>query len=443
METVTTLNLLLINVALVPDAMAADKFDLAVCDAYENYQDQQKCRSELNSSTTSVDTQIASQSIEQPSMPSQPQLASASTSGMDPGNFNLVFFGVIAFVLLYWKLRRRKAQSRIASNSAISDSNVWGRSQSSIQQENVKRSRSARSRHNNQIGNFADSETVYMDIETTGLSPDTDEILEISIVNDEGDTLLDELVRPVHKTEWPQAQRVNKISPRDVKRARTFDQIKGDIKQAISGKRVVFYNARFDTGFLGPVMNVASDIQCAMLAWQDYVGSRDKLVNAASSVGFNWAQFDAHRSRGDAYATRAVWRHLIDEAASKPKLNSNTGKTAFHVEHVGAQRLHYTDSVDEIKQLKREGKHSEAIELLVRAIEFIEAEARFQGAAGGVAPWYYEQLAIIYRKEKRYADEVAILEQYEQQRKAPGASQEKLAERLLKARSLAAKKNSS
>lgn len=54
----------------------------------------------------------------------------------------------------------------------------------------------------------------------------------------------------------------------------------------------------------------------------------------------------------------------------------------------------------------------------------------------GVAPWYYEQLAIIYRKEKQYRKEVEILERYERQVKAPGAGAQKLANRLVKAKEL-------
>ena len=53
-----------------------------------------------------------------------------------------------------------------------------------------------------------------------------------------------------------------------------------------------------------------------------------------------------------------------------------------------------------------------------------------------VAPWYYEKLAIIYRKQKRYGDEIAILERFERQPKAPGALPKKLAERLVKAKQL-------
>jgi hypothetical protein len=99
--------------------------------------------------------------------------------------------------------------------------------------------------------------------------------------------------------------------------------------------------------------------------------------------------------------------------------------------------VHYTDYVEQVKQLKREGRHPEAVDLLVKLVYATEAESRAAGSRWGVAPWYYEQLAIIYRAEKRFQDEVAVLERYEAQSKAPGAGPGRLAERLTKARSLA------
>ena len=97
----------------------------------------------------------------------------------------------------------------------------------------------------------------------------------------------------------------------------------------------------------------------------------------------------------------------------------------------------FTAYVDQVKLLKREEQHDEAIALLLKLIAATEAESRESGEASGVAPWYYEQLAIIYRKDKRIADEVAILERYERQSKAPGVGPERLAERLTKARAIA------
>ena len=104
-----------------------------------------------------------------------------------------------------------------------------------------------------------------------------------------------------------------------------------------------------------------------------------------------------------------------------------------------AEEPHYTDFVDRIKWLKAEKRHEEAIELLFNLVQETEDEAAAEGF--GVAPWYYEQLAILLRKEKRYGDEVLILERYEAQPKARGAKPAKLAARLVRAREARDKKH--
>jgi len=93
---------------------------------------------------------------------------------------------------------------------------------------------------------------------------------------------------------------------------------------------------------------------------------------------------------------------------------------------------HYTTHAEEVRRLKRSGDFEHAEALLLRLVEATETEARAK--QWGVAPWYYEQLAIIYGKRKQLAAELAILERYERQPKAPGASPSKLAERLARLR---------
>lgn len=96
---------------------------------------------------------------------------------------------------------------------------------------------------------------------------------------------------------------------------------------------------------------------------------------------------------------------------------------------------HYIDTVETVKQLKREKKHYEAIELLLKAVNATENESKeFEG--WGLAPWYYEQLAIIYRKEKMYHKEVQILERYVNQKHTQATKELKLFERVDKAKKL-------
>jgi hypothetical protein len=73
---------------------------------------------------------------------------------------------------------------------------------------------------------------------------------------------------------------------------------------------------------------------------------------------------------------------------------------------------HYTEYVDDIKELKRQNKLIEAENILLEIIEALKAEAKAEGPHWFLAPWYFEQLAIIYRKQKSIEKERYILEQY-------------------------------
>lgn len=98
---------------------------------------------------------------------------------------------------------------------------------------------------------------------------------------------------------------------------------------------------------------------------------------------------------------------------------------------------HYCDWVEPIKELKRQGQLDEAERILLACVDAVERESDI--TSYGAAPWYYEQLAIIYRQQDRLTDEVTILERCMNQRHAKGASGEKMTVRLVKARDLLAK----
>ena len=93
---------------------------------------------------------------------------------------------------------------------------------------------------------------------------------------------------------------------------------------------------------------------------------------------------------------------------------------------------HFTEYVETVKDLRRLGDEEAAEHLLLELVDATEAEAR--AGSSGVAPWYYEQLAILYRKRGSREKEVAILERYAVQQHAPGASPPKLLARLEKAK---------
>ena len=161
--------------------------------------------------------------------------------------------------------------------------------------------------------------TVYLDTETIGLDPGRDELLEIAIVDDQGKTLINTLIRPQRRRQWQKAQRIHGITPKDVLGAPMLVDVLPDVVAAVSGARLVIYNAAFDLGFLpGVVGSAAALVDCCMEAfaaayddYSDYHGDYhwQSLDTAARYVGHDW-QGNAHRALSDALACRAVWHYL-------------------------------------------------------------------------------------------------------------------------------------
>ena len=56
------------------------------------------------------------------------------------------------------------------------------------------------------------SKIICIDIETTGLDRNNDEILQVSIINGKGKTLYNSYIKPDYATEWKEAEAINKIS---------------------------------------------------------------------------------------------------------------------------------------------------------------------------------------------------------------------------------------
>jgi DNA polymerase-3 subunit epsilon len=159
---------------------------------------------------------------------------------------------------------------------------------------------------------------VYLDLETTGLDPAHNEILEVGILDDTGAVLLDTLVRPTRLQQWPDAEQIHGITPAAVAAAPTFAQIRPRIVEAVNGAVVVIYNAPFDAGFLRLELTGAAEVVCAMRPFAEAFGEWDigrdcwhwqKLGVAAAHVGFVWPG-TAHRAIHDCAATRAVWHWL-------------------------------------------------------------------------------------------------------------------------------------
>lgn len=132
------------------------------------------------------------------------------------------------------------------------------------------------------------------------------------------------------------------------------------------------------------------------------------------------------------------WRAVGFESAEDETESSEGAEDRRQYESTSENRAsdysydHYTEAVEDVKQLKREKRHEEAESLLWWCIESAEREAAEQ-SYDAVPPWYYKHLAIVYRKDGRYAEEVAVLERYIE----TGGQKDELLDRIETVRELA------
>lgn len=107
---------------------------------------------------------------------------------------------------------------------------------------------------------------------------------------------------------------------------------------------------------------------------------------------------------------------LIEIESNKEHFDPTWDARAYAVSDATENRAsqvrgrHYTEWVPELDSMRTEGRDDEALEILLECIAAAERGARVMGRQP--APAYTTRAAIIYRRRKDYASEVAILERW-------------------------------
>lgn len=164
---------------------------------------------------------------------------------------------------------------------------------------------------------------IVLDTETTGLNAAEDEILQVSIIDNEGAVLFDSYIKPTQHTEWAEAERIHHITPEMVADAPTIAEVMPEINDILNRyDKIVGYNLKFDKAFLenngaeflsteyADVMKMFAPIYGE---WNDQRGSYkwQKLTIAADYYGYDWSEHkEAHNSLGDCYATLHVYKEI-------------------------------------------------------------------------------------------------------------------------------------
>ena len=192
-----------------------------------------------------------------------------------------------------------------------------------------------------------------IDIETTGIDPATDAIVEIAsvdMVRDGGITnAMDTLVRPT-KPIPPGASAVHHIVDEDVASASAFHEVIDRFKGA---DFYVAHNCEFEQSFLatqgielGPWI---CTYKCALRVWPELEGHSNQelryaLGRATPFPGFERGSISPHRAAFDVVVTAAIFEELIKKArwselvqwSAEPALH-----TRFHFGKYRGQR--YSD----------------------------------------------------------------------------------------------------
>lgn len=160
---------------------------------------------------------------------------------------------------------------------------------------------------------------LILDTETTGLS-DSAEIVEISIIDHKGNTVMDTLVKPAHPIP-ADASRIHGITNEMVAGAPTWPELHEQFNSIITGKTLVIYNADYDTRLIkqtaaqyGLTTEQPKTIECAMLTYAEHYGEWNEhrgnyrwqsLTKAAAQQNVT-IQGQAHRALSDCLTTLGV-----------------------------------------------------------------------------------------------------------------------------------------
>jgi len=158
---------------------------------------------------------------------------------------------------------------------------------------------------------------VFLDIETTGLNPGVDEVIELGAAFVERGELVREehwLVRPAHPVPAI-ITALTGLTDAELLGAASFDELAPTFTRLFQGHTVVAHNAIFEQGFLGPVLDGRPVLDSCELALLLFPELRSHSLDAL----LKWAGLPdgaRHRALDDALDTWKVVQVMLQRAAT-------------------------------------------------------------------------------------------------------------------------------
>jgi DNA polymerase-3 subunit epsilon len=159
---------------------------------------------------------------------------------------------------------------------------------------------------------------ISIDLETTGLSPLVDRIIEIGAlkVTPSGSSIFQTLINPEIPIP-PHTIAIHNITDEMVKDSPTINQVLNDLREFMADMPIIAHNAKFDMGFIVLGMQranldlLANDIYCSCkLARQTHI----EVVNHKLSTlvkELNVPLVNHHRATDDAFAALKIFMHSL------------------------------------------------------------------------------------------------------------------------------------
>lgn len=160
------------------------------------------------------------------------------------------------------------------------------------------------------------SDWVVMDTETTGLG-NSDEIIQIAIIDHRGKTLLDTFVKPVRKSIPKDATAIHGIKIQHLDNAPTILELMPKLKKLCHGKTIVTYNAAYDSRLLQQSLakrkatgSFKARFECAMINFATYKGEPGR-----SPGEYKWHKLEGgdHSALGDCRACHQLLKDIAND----------------------------------------------------------------------------------------------------------------------------------
>jgi len=189
---------------------------------------------------------------------------------------------------------------------------------------------------------------IVFDIETTGFSPAKgEEILQISIVDKDTETLYDSFVHPIEKRSWVPAMRIHGITPKMVSNApypsEVADKIRGFFESA---DVIVGHNVEFDIRFIEQCLHIPVDrekvIDTMKICRLDHDSKKYSLEDAVDHYSPDYSKAlrsGAHDSLIDTIATAKVFVKMAEK-----------GMTLIEKENFPDKAIEAIEKTEEIKE---------------------------------------------------------------------------------------------